>query len=68
MARVNKPKLYPAPRKCGGKMCYPSKHQAEVVKMEQELRNHVELSIYRCIDCGNWHLTRSKNDEHKDID
>ena len=60
MTRVNKPKLYPQPKKCGGKMCYPSKHQAEQVKEEQELRDQdLQLSIYRCISCSNWHLTRT---------
>lgn len=60
MARTNKPKLFPQPKRCGGKMCYPTKHQAEQVKLEQELRNHdLELSIYRCITCGDWHLTRT---------
>ena len=65
MARVRKVsyKDFPAPKLCGGKRCYSSKREAEHVREEQELLTHdLELSIYRCIQCGTWHLTRNKND------
>lgn len=51
------------PRLCGGKRCYPSKHEAELVKSEQEIITPgLELSIYRCISCGSYHLTRRKRE------
>lgn len=51
------------PRTCGGKRCYGTKHEAELVKSEQEIINpELELSIYKCISCGSYHLTRRKND------
>lgn len=60
MARSNKPKLYEQPRLCGGKRQYAHKHEAEQVKTEQEIINpELELSIYKCMTCGAWHLTRS---------
>lgn len=50
------------PRLCGGKRCYPSKHEAEIVKAEQEIINpDLTLSTYTCPECGQWHLTRSQS-------
>lgn len=47
------------PKLCGGKRCYSTKKDAETVKHEQEiLTPGLELSIYHCVTCGNWHLTR----------
>lgn len=47
---------------CGNKMCYSSITEAEIVKNEQELlHSDIKLDIYRCISCGNWHLTRKKD-------
>jgi hypothetical protein len=58
-------KLYQPPKraKCGGKNCYPTRHEAELVAREQEALNFqddLKLKVYRCIDCGAWHLTRIK--------
>ncbi len=51
----------PAPRKrCGGKICYPHKSEAETVKIEQEiLQTDLRLTLYRCAMCRNWHLAKS---------
>jgi len=60
MARKRTPKLYEKPRTCGGKNCYSSKHEAETVKAEQEImKPELELSVYHCHLCGQWHLTRN---------
>ena len=49
------------PQLCGGKRRYTSKQEAVLVKEEQEiLTPGLELSIYRCIQCGSYHLTRAK--------
>lgn len=64
MARIRKVSYrdFPAPRLCGGKRCYSTKREAEQVKSEQELLTQdLELTIYRCIQCGQWHLTRTKS-------
>ncbi|HET8690184.1 MAG TPA: hypothetical protein VFL81_02005 [Candidatus Saccharimonadales bacterium] len=48
------------PATCGGKNRYPTRAQAEAVKTEQEtIDPELELKIYRCIGCGDWHLTRA---------
>jgi hypothetical protein len=47
--------------KCRGKNCYKSRTEAAKVKEEQELmdiRQELELKIYRCAECGKFHLTR----------
>ena len=50
------------PHLCGGKRRYTSKEEALLVKEEQEvITSGLELSIYRCIQCGGYHLTRAKN-------
>ena len=55
------------PRLCGGKRCYAHKYEAEQVKSEQELLTRdLELSIYRCLSCHEWHLTRSKGVDNPD--
>ncbi|HET7630132.1 MAG TPA: hypothetical protein VFK03_02045 [Candidatus Saccharimonadales bacterium] len=44
---------------CGGKNRYPTKSQAEAVKLEQEIIDaELNLRVYRCVSCGDWHLTR----------
>ncbi|TAH31892.1 hypothetical protein EYC58_04410 [Candidatus Saccharibacteria bacterium] len=49
------------PRTCGGKRCYTTKQEAKHVKSEQEIINpELELSIYRCLTCSSYHLTRRK--------
>jgi hypothetical protein len=54
----------PAPiEKCNGKNCYRSKIEAEAVAREQEILNaqeELELRVYRCVDCGEWHLTKNR--------
>ena len=60
MAKFFVPKT---PDKCGGKNCYESQTEAEIVAREQEIlnmQNDLELKVYRCIICGQLHLTRTK--------
>lgn len=63
MPQKHRPKYHADnPVLCGGKRRYASKQEAEQVAEEQELINfaeELELSVYRCISCGDWHLTRS---------
>ncbi|MDR1196815.1 MAG: hypothetical protein LBL08_00875 [Candidatus Nomurabacteria bacterium] len=50
--------------KCQNKNCYNSRQEAEKVKQEQELmdiKQELKLKIYRCANCGKFHLTRAKN-------
>jgi hypothetical protein len=62
MTRHYKPKQFLTPRMCGGKRCYAHKHEAEAVKEEQEvITPGLELRVYRCSICGQWHLTRNKD-------
>lgn len=50
------------PQLCGGKRCYSTKQEAEQVKSEQEIINpELKLSVYKCITCGSYHLTRHKS-------
>lgn len=53
------------PQLCGGKRCYISKQEAEIVKTEQELlTTDLTLDVYHCTACGKWHLTRQvRNNE-----
>jgi hypothetical protein len=62
MARVYKPKPvnYQPPRMCSGKRCYISKHEAQQVAEEQYIINDVELTIYKCLSCHQFHLTSIK--------
>ncbi|MFZ1812717.1 MAG: hypothetical protein WAU02_04375 [Candidatus Saccharimonadales bacterium] len=51
------------PQLCGGKRSYGSRHEAETVKAEQEIIDpELTLSIYHCLDCHAWHLTRRRSD------
>ena len=63
MSRIRK-LFQPAPIKtCGGKNCYKTEREAREVAEEQELRDitgELELKVYRCINCGLWHLSRVK--------
>lgn len=56
----------PQPRqKCGNKNCYASRHEAELIKEQQELLHRdLELDIYRCISCQSWHLTQKITHEN----
>ncbi|MDR0956008.1 MAG: hypothetical protein LBM73_02690 [Candidatus Nomurabacteria bacterium] len=48
------------PRRCGGKICYASKSDAESAARAQELlhwQSDLKLSVYFCASCGHWHLT-----------
>jgi len=50
------------PRLCGGKRSYATKSEAEIVKAEQEIITpDLSLSVYRCLQCTPWHLTRSQH-------
>lgn len=66
MPRVRKPSPqdFSPPKLCGGKRSYPTKHEAERVKEEQELLQYdLKLDIYRCQSgCRGWHLTRQVRD------
>ena len=49
--------------KCNGKNCYRDKAEAEVVAEEQEILDfagELELKVYKCGECGQWHLSRRK--------
>jgi hypothetical protein len=46
--------------KCGGKNCYNSRQEAEIVAHEQELLDvsgETKIAVYQCQFCGKWHLT-----------
>jgi|GEM_PF-1026362 len=50
--------------KCNGKNCYKSREEAEAVAREQEalhIMDDLELKTYRCIECGEWHLSRAES-------
>jgi hypothetical protein len=52
------------PEKCSGKNCYKSQIEADTVAREREIlnsQNELELKSYRCIICGQWHLSRAKS-------
>ncbi|NCU40907.1 hypothetical protein EOL73_04085 [Candidatus Saccharibacteria bacterium] len=62
MARTKKPiaRNFDSPRTCGGKFCYRNRQEAEaVIKEKSILQPELELSIYRCLSCGSFHLTRT---------
>lgn len=49
--------------KCGGKNCYNSQTEADIVAREQEIlhmTDELQLRSYRCIACAKWHLSRVK--------
>lgn len=63
MSRSRKPlaRNFSAPKKCGGKFCYATLQQAKLVVEEKNITNpEITLSIYRCLSCGEFHLTRSE--------
>ncbi len=61
MTRTKKPFIPDSPKYCGDKRAYASRQQAEAVKADQEIINtNLRLAVYRCINCGQWHLTRTK--------
>lgn len=66
MPQKHRPKYHiDNPTLCSGKRRYATKQEAERVAEEQEILNFaddLELSVYRCISCGGWHLTRNKKD------
>ena len=42
-----------------GKKRYATKYEAERVAAHQKLENRApNLRVYRCPDCGGWHLTK----------
>ncbi len=65
MSRVRKPlpRHFDAPKLCGGKHCYATRHDAEQVVEEKSITDpELELSVYRCLTCRQFHLTRTKTD------
>lgn len=63
MTRIRKPQPqnFNPPKKCGGKYCYPTKLDAELVVEEKSITNpEVDLDIYHCHSCHSWHLTSKK--------
>ena len=52
------------PQLCRGKRCYTTRQEAETVKTEQEIIDpELTLSIYQCLGCGTYHLTRLRIDK-----
>jgi len=65
MARTKKPiaRQFDAPKTCGGKYCYTTRQAAELVVEEKSITDpELELSIYHCVSCRQFHLTRVKTD------
>lgn len=63
MSRLSKPRPenFSPPKMCGGKRCYRTHRDAEMVVEEKEiLQPELELSIYHCLSCKQYHLTRVK--------
>lgn len=63
MSRVRKPlpRNFNPHKKCGGKYCYATKLDAEMVVEEKTIMQpELELSVYKCSNCGSYHLTRNK--------
>ncbi|MGB3023777.1 MAG: hypothetical protein WBB39_03125 [Candidatus Saccharimonadales bacterium] len=51
------------PRQCGGKNCYTTRHDAEMVRDEKSITDpDIELAIYHCLECNTYHLTRRQSD------
>ena len=46
---------------CSNKNSYESESEATAVKNHREKESGVSLSVYRCLDCGAWHLTSAKH-------
>jgi lipopolysaccharide biosynthesis regulator YciM len=46
----------------GGKVCYNSEEQAKQARrtLRDKVDHTLERRIYRCQNCGKWHLTSSK--------
>ena len=64
MSRTKKPlaRDFSSPKTCGGKRCYATQHDAEMVVEEKAvIQPELELSVYRCLSCGEYHLTRSNS-------
>ena len=65
MARSKKPiaRHFNAPKTCSGKNRYPTRLDAEQVIAEKAIMQpELELTLYRCAQCRDWHLTRSKKE------
>lgn len=52
---------------CNGKMRYFEKKSAVTAKNARWEQSHVELRIYQCPDCGDWHLTKQLRREKYDM-
>ena len=67
MSRTKKPlpRNFNSPKTCGGKRCYATRHDAEMVVEEKTIMQpELKLSVYRCLSCGEYHLTRNSNRAH----
>ncbi|HEX6461953.1 MAG TPA: hypothetical protein VFZ58_01625 [Candidatus Saccharimonadales bacterium] len=67
MSRKKQPHYdrYRQPVKSCGKIQYAHKHEAEQAAEEAMLlRPEVKLRIYKCMNCGGWHLTRVRELEN----
>ncbi|WP_300766203.1 hypothetical protein [uncultured Bifidobacterium sp.] len=55
---------YFTPRRCSfsGKIMYAQKDQALRAADASRIERGVELWVYRCVDCGCWHLTHEDPD------
>jgi uncharacterized Zn finger protein len=65
MSRIRKPQPqhFNPPKTCGGKHCYQTRHDAELVVLEKEiLQPELKLAMYHCHSCGTYHLTRIKHE------
>lgn len=63
MSRIRKPtpQNFNSPKLCGGKRCYTTRHDAEAVAEEKQIMQpELELSVYKCLSCGQFHLTRRR--------
>ena len=59
---TGKPRSYRTDQKCKAKRRFADEATARAHAMLaiEEVRNRVELWIYRCPHCGGWHLTHKK--------
>ena len=49
---------------CNGKVCYDKKG-AQTARNNQYRKHHIELQIYSCMYCNQWHLTSQKKGFHR---
>lgn len=57
-----RPQHFDSPKLCGEKRRYRTRHDAEMVIAEKEIMQpELELTVYRCTQCGDFHLTRTSS-------